>query len=80
MYRAARERLAGFEHYEISNFARPGRACRHNLIYWRNEAYAGFGPGAYSFLGGVRARNVVDTAAYAAEPGAKAERLRLTGA
>ncbi len=41
---------AGFVHYEISNFARPGRECRHNQTYWRNEPYFGFGAGATSYL------------------------------
>jgi len=44
----------GYGQYEISNFARPGRASRHNLKYWRMEEYAGFGPGAHSDWGGVR--------------------------
>jgi oxygen-independent coproporphyrinogen III oxidase len=39
---------AGFEHYEISNWCRPGRQCAHNLIYWRNEPFFGFGAGAHS--------------------------------
>jgi oxygen-independent coproporphyrinogen III oxidase len=45
---------AGFEHYEISNWALPGRRCFHNLTYWRNEPYLGMGAGAHSFFRGVR--------------------------
>ena len=40
---------AGYEQYEISNWARSGFQCRHNLVYWRNEPYLGFGAGAHSF-------------------------------
>lgn len=49
MYDSAEEALAaaGFAHYEISNWHRPGRACRHNLIYWRNQPFFGFGAGAH---------------------------------
>ena len=79
LYQQAEEALAGYEHYEISNFARPGFACRHNLSYWRNEVYAGFGTAAYSFVAGVRSRNLTDTADYVQAPGAKEEALRLSG-
>lgn len=50
MYDLAEDVLgeAGYVHYEISNWCKPGRACAHNLIYWRNEPYFGFGPGAHS--------------------------------
>lgn len=74
-------RAAGFEHYEISNFARPGHRCRHNYAYWRNHSYVGLGNGAASHVRGVRATNHRDVAAYAAavEGGgravAEAERL-----
>lgn len=56
MYRRAADRLtaAGYEHYEISNYARPGYACRHNLTYWRNATYYGFGLGATSYVNGQR--------------------------
>jgi oxygen-independent coproporphyrinogen-3 oxidase len=57
---------AGFEQYEISNFARPGSRCRHNLRYWRNEPYLGLGPSAAGFIDEVRYKNVADTAAYTA--------------
>jgi putative oxygen-independent coproporphyrinogen III oxidase len=52
MYRRAAQRLqeAGYEHYEISNYAQKGFRCRHNQVYWRNEAYYGFGMGSASFL------------------------------
>lgn len=56
MYRLAQRRLtaAGYEHYEISNYARPGYACRHNCTYWRNQPYYGFGMGATSYVKGHR--------------------------
>ncbi|MBW7904114.1 MAG: radical SAM family heme chaperone HemW [Phycisphaerae bacterium] len=66
MYEATVATLAaaGLRQYEISNFARPGRECRHNLVYWHNEPYLGIGPSASGFVGGVRYKNVPDTAEY----------------
>ncbi len=66
MYEATIDRLAaaGLEQYEISNFARPGEACRHNLAYWHNLPCLGFGPSAAGFDGELRYKNVPDTAAY----------------
>jgi oxygen-independent coproporphyrinogen-3 oxidase len=66
LYEHAMDRLAaaGFEHYEISNFARPGFRCRHNERYWANEAYYGFGVGAARYVNGVRELNVRDTKLY----------------
>ena len=49
---------AGYEHYEISNWALPWRSCRHNLTYWRNQPYLGIGPGAHSYLEGQRFANL----------------------
>jgi oxygen-independent coproporphyrinogen-3 oxidase len=55
---------AGFEHYEISNFARPDRRSRHNQVYWANEAYFGFGMGAARYVLGRRELNTRDLRAY----------------
>src|SRR5207248_7087965 len=59
MYTATRERLAlaGYEQYEISNWARPGRTSRHNLTYWRDQSWIGVGAGAASSFGGRRWKN-----------------------
>ena len=66
MYEWAEERLeeAGYLHYEISNWAQPGRESRHNLIYWRNEPYLGLGAGAHSWYAGLRWANGGDPAEY----------------
>jgi oxygen-independent coproporphyrinogen-3 oxidase len=55
-YELARTLLAqaGYRHYEISNWAQPGMACRHNLTYWRNQEYLGFGAGAHGHAAGYR--------------------------
>ena len=58
----------GFAHYEISNFARPGRECRHNLNYWRGGEYLGLGAGAASHLEGRRFRNAADLDGYIKAP------------
>ncbi len=50
-------RSAGLDRYEISNFARPGHACRHNLDVWRGGTFLGIGPSAHSSMGGYRLRN-----------------------
>ena len=55
---------AGFDHYEISNFARPGHRCRHNQVYWANHAYFGFGVGAARYVNGVRELNTRDLRSY----------------
>ena len=70
MFEATAELLegAGYRHYEISNFARPGCASRHNGAYWSRDSYLGFGSGAHSFWNdnglGERWRNTEDPAAY----------------
>ncbi len=65
-YEMAQEslRAAGYHHYEISNWAKPGFESRHNLKYWRREPYLGFGAGAHSFSGAERWANAHDAAAY----------------
>jgi oxygen-independent coproporphyrinogen-3 oxidase len=65
-YETAQEFLSGmgYHHYEISNWGKPGFESRHNLKYWRREAYLGFGAGAHSFSGTERWANAHDAAAY----------------
>jgi oxygen-independent coproporphyrinogen-3 oxidase len=57
-------RAAGYEHYEISNVAQPGRRSRHNLKYWSDGEWLAFGSGAHSTLDGLRWKNVSATDAY----------------
>ncbi|AUB40894.1 hemN, oxygen-independent coproporphyrinogen III oxidase [Nostoc flagelliforme CCNUN1] len=56
MYQMGQQVLtsAGYEHYEISNYAQPGHQCRHNRVYWENRPYYGFGMGAASYVDGKR--------------------------
>jgi oxygen-independent coproporphyrinogen-3 oxidase len=55
---------AGYEHYEISNFARPGRRSRHNSAYWQGIPYLGLGPSAHSYDGASRQWNIANNAKY----------------
>lgn len=68
MYEWAEERMAeaGYRQYEISNWARPGQECRHNLVYWRNGEWLGMGAGAHSHLGGTRFASVYSPKQYVA--------------
>lgn len=85
MYQLARAVLPqqGLGQYEISNFARRGAVCRHNLNYWRNGEYLGLGPAACSYLGGERRCNQAELGAWAASlaegavPKAESERLSV---
>jgi oxygen-independent coproporphyrinogen-3 oxidase len=66
MYALAIDRLvaAGFEHYEVSNFARPDCRSRHNQVYWSGDGYFAYGPGAARYVGGVRETNHRSTTTY----------------
>lgn len=66
MYAEAIDALAaaGYEHYEVSNFARPGRRSRHNEVYWSGQEYFAAGPGAARYVAGVRETNCRSTTAY----------------
>lgn len=68
---AAEERLAqhGFVHYEVSNFARPGHECQHNVHTWKGGAYLGVGLAAHSHIGGRRWANTDNMTEYLASPG-----------
>ena len=79
---------AGYEHYEVSNYAKPGMRCRHNEGYWTHEPYLGFGPSAHSYYHGNRWWNVSDLDVYSVSVGSglspeaeretiDAERLRM---
>jgi oxygen-independent coproporphyrinogen-3 oxidase len=59
-----RAAAAGFERYEIANFSRPFRDCRHNINYWRAGSFHGLGPSATSYIRGVRTKNWANTQLY----------------
>lgn len=65
-FETAMDTLSGgsFEQYEISNYAKPGRECLHNLAYWQGADYAGLGPSAFSTRSGTRRRNIAETSEY----------------
>lgn len=66
MYEYTIDRLSvrGFKQYEVSNFAKEGFRCRHNLNYWENAPYIGLGASAVSYAGGTRAQNIPDAEEY----------------
>ncbi len=59
-----RMKASGFEHYEISNFAKPGYRSKHNSSYWQGQQYIGLGPSAHSFDGKSRQWNIANNALY----------------
>jgi oxygen-independent coproporphyrinogen-3 oxidase len=61
-----RMKAAGYRHYEVSNWSRPGRECRHNLTYWRNGDWLGLGAGAHSHLFGERFADAASPSRYIA--------------
>lgn len=68
----------GYRRYEISNYAKPGYECRHNIVYWRGRDYLGFGLGAASKLAEVRFRGTDNLEKYLADPGAYQEIQHLS--
>lgn len=82
MYLMACDRLeaAGYLHYEISNWCKPGKLARHNLNYWRSGEYLGAGPGAHSYVGGQRFENIKSPRQYIQELRSVADRTCVTDA
>ncbi len=56
--------IAGYDHYEISNYCKPGRMSRHNSAYWKGKGYLGIGPSAHSYYKGIRSWNIANNASY----------------
>jgi oxygen-independent coproporphyrinogen-3 oxidase len=80
-YEWTRDRLqqAGYQHYELSNWALPGRECLHNLVYWHADPYLGFGAGAHSFFAGQRFANLDAPNRYVEAVNATFEERQATG-
>ena len=80
LYHTARQFLAanGFSHYEISNFSLPGFSCRHNIKYWTQAPYFGFGCAAHSFLHSERIANISDLDRYISADSTEEERIKIS--
>jgi oxygen-independent coproporphyrinogen-3 oxidase len=68
----------GFGHYEISNFAKPGFECKHNLAYWYNDLYVGIGPAACGYIEGLRYENIDDIDKYIVRADKMEEKTEIT--
>jgi len=68
----------GFEQYEISNFAKPGFECKHNLTYWHNDFYIGIGPAACGYVEGLRYENINDIEKYIEQNDKTEEKTEIT--
>ncbi len=68
----------GFDHYEISNFAKPGFACEHNLAYWKNDYYIGIGPSACGYIKNLRYENIDDIEKYIQQTKKTASKTEIT--
>lgn len=68
----------GFGHYEISNFAKPGFECKHNLAYWHNDLYTGIGPAACGYIEGLRYENIDDIDKYIVRADKMEEKTEIT--
>ncbi|MEN6385627.1 MAG: radical SAM family heme chaperone HemW [Phycisphaerales bacterium] len=69
---------AGIEQYEISNFAKPGFECKHNITYWQNDYYIGIGPAACGYIEGLRYENINDINKYIEQKDKKAEKTVIS--